>query len=132
MKVFTLRSIYILAFVAAIVSIIVKLVSRTIWAHGFDLNNCRGCQAKIDWTLETAKSVSDDLIAQFDQDGVVLLSNFVSAAKVKELSQEIEQLPNTFLTDVIARFTLPHYLRYEHRIDSRSELVRDWAVHGPL
>mmetsp|Transcript_35891 Transcript_35891/g.99207 ORF Transcript_35891/g.99207 Transcript_35891/m.99207 type:complete len:306 (+) Transcript_35891:392-1309(+) len=36
------------------------------------------------------------------------------------------------MTSVLSAIVLPFYLRYEHRLDTRSELVRDWAVHGPL
>jgi hypothetical protein len=36
------------------------------------------------------------------------------------------------MTSVLARLVLPFYLRYEHRLDTRSSLIRDWAIHGPL
>lgn len=52
--------------------------------------------------------------------------------KVETLAKEVDNLTNTFMTDVIARFLLRHYYRYEHRLDTHSELVRDWAIHGPL
>lgn len=48
------------------------------------------------------------------------------------MADEVDALPDTFMSHILANTLLPQYLSYEHRLDTRSELVRDWAVHGPL
>lgn len=36
------------------------------------------------------------------------------------------------MSAVLARIALREYDKYEHQIHTRSEVLRDWAVHGPL
>ena len=115
-----------------LVAVSLALVYRSVWYAGYDLSNCRGCQARLDWSKENKLVISKDQRSQFQADGVVVLPLRFTRDKLDPLFETVDNLPNTFMTDVVARFFLPHYLRYEHRIDTRSELVRDWAVHGPL
>jgi hypothetical protein len=110
----------------------VAVLQQTVWYAGYDLANCPGCQATLDWNKSGIKNVTSTQYSQFHQDGVVALSSMLPVEKMQALIEEVEALPSTFMTDAIARFFLPHYLRYEHRLDTRSELVRDWAVHGPF
>eukprot|EP00629_Pelagomonadales_sp_RCC1024_P001232 CAMPEP_0119288706 /NCGR_PEP_ID=MMETSP1329-20130426/37719_1 /TAXON_ID=114041 /ORGANISM="Genus nov. species nov., Strain RCC1024" /LENGTH=286 /DNA_ID=CAMNT_0007289489 /DNA_START=75 /DNA_END=931 /DNA_ORIENTATION=+ len=125
---------WVLVAVVAALAAIPSLVGRTTWWAGYALSNCNGCQPTIDWTQEKAAGVASARAAAstFRADGAVVLSDVLPLNKVAALSRECDALPNTFMTDVIARVILPFYLRYEHKIDTRSELVRDWAVHGPL
>jgi hypothetical protein len=118
---------------AALLAAVPPLIGRTVWWAGYDLRNCAGCEARIDWSAEMARPVVNRRITHnFRKDGVVVLSQALEHAKVASLAAECDRLPNTFMTHVIAGFLLRFYLRYEHRLDTRSELIRDWAVHGPL
>uniref|UniRef100_A0A7S4JJN7 Uncharacterized protein n=1 Tax=Odontella aurita TaxID=265563 RepID=A0A7S4JJN7_9STRA len=131
MAVISLAIIIDLAFV---LSIALALLQRTTWWAGYDLNNCAGCQAKIDWTAERAKpsAVGSRERSAFRKDGVAVLRDVFPEDKVAALADEVDNMPQTFMTDVLARFALLNYLKYEHKLDTRSELVRDWAVHSPL
>eukprot|EP00756_Hemistasia_phaeocysticola_P004517 Hpha_TRINITY_DN12865_c0_g1::TRINITY_DN12865_c0_g1_i1::g.24107::m.24107 len=111
----------------------VGVLQTTVWWAGYDLQNCPGCVAKVDWSAELSKdAVSEGVRKAFAEDGVVVLPGVLGVDKVNTLGAEIDGLPNTIMTDVIARFLLKQYRRYEHRLDTRSELFRDWALHGPL
>lgn len=115
-----------------VLALLAALVPRTTWFAGYDLQNCPNCTATIDWSIERSRAVSDAERNGFAEDGVVVLPGALLPDKVAALAAEVDNLSTTFMTDVLARTTLPHYLRYEHRLDTRSELVRDWAIHGPL
>jgi hypothetical protein len=124
----------VLAVIAVVVAAIVQSFWNCVWWVGFDLQNCPGCQPKIDWAEEkAAKVVGNKERKEFDNTGVVLLRNVLPLDKVQALVEEVENnLSNTFMTDLLAKATLPHYKRYEHHLDTRSEQLRDWAVQGPL
>ena len=129
-----------------VVAVFLKCVSMTVWATGYDVQNCFGCVPRIDWTgerlislagttagEENDESIGSSLPEQFQRDGVVVLKQALSMSKVNDLAREVEtNMTNTFMTDVLCRLTLPQYKRYEHRIDTRNELLRDWAVYGPF
>lgn len=125
----------------AFVAIAVPLLQKTTWWAGYDLENCRGCRPVVDWSDELTMdgnknnpriTVGEAEQRQFERDGVIVLPSAVSTDKVNALARETDALPHTFMTDVISNTLLRHYLEYEHRIDTRSELIRDWAIHGPL
>ena len=142
------RILLFLVVTGVVVAVLLKYVSSTVWATGYDVQNCFGCVPRIDWTEEkkislagaTTDEKNDESIdrdsslqLQFQRDGVVVLKQALSVSKVNDLAHEIEtNMTNTFMTDVLSRLTLPQYKRYEHRIDTRNELLRDWAVHGPF
>jgi len=117
----------------ATLAMVYQKIWNSVWGVGYNLENCPGCQFKIDWSnKERPYNVSGELVEQFQRDGVIVLPNILDTSKVGTLRQHVtHELPNTFMTDVVARFTLPHYLKYEHHLDTRSELIRDWAF-GPL
>jgi len=122
---------------AAVAGVVVAFLWRLLWAStwriGYDTRNCPNCESKIDWSREkSALVVEPSLRTQFEEDGVVLLRDAIPRNKVSALAAAIDTLPNTFMSDVLARVTLPQYKRYEHRLDTRSQVIRDWAVHGPL
>jgi hypothetical protein len=122
-----------LSVLVLVVAVGVAMVQRTVWWAGYDLKNCVGCEPKIDWSFSMARPVQKDAISQFERDGVVILAGMLEESQVEDLADEVtDRVSNTIMTDGLARFTLPHYLKYEHRLDTRSELVRDWAVHGPF
>jgi len=125
------RIVLVFAAFGAVVAATPSLVGRTIWWAGYDLRNCPGCEQKIDWMAEKAKR-ADGHRARFRRDGVVVLRDVLNHSKVADLASACDGISNTFMTDVIARFILAFYLRYEHRLDTRDEHLRDWAVHGPL
>jgi len=120
------------AVVALLLAVGAALVQRTVWWAGYDLRNCPGCVPAIDWSAEVARKVGEKERRRYVSDGVVVLRDALSARKVAQLAQECDRLSNTFMTSVLAAAVLPFYLRYEHRLDTRSALIRDWAVHGPL
>jgi hypothetical protein len=108
-------------------------VQRTVWWAGYDLQNCPGCRPLIPWSDEfQSPAVSSEHVTEFTETGVTVLRHVLSVDKISQLAHHVDELPTTVMTDGLAKFTLPHYLKYEHRLDTRSELVRDWAVHGPL
>jgi hypothetical protein len=119
--------------IVAAASIGIACLQRTTWWAGYNLENCPGCQPIVDWSSELDKIVVD--VAQHEQyqrDGVILLTGVIDPNKVNTLAEEVDAMPDTFMSHVLANTLLPHYLSYEHRLDTRSALVRDWAVHGPL
>jgi hypothetical protein len=121
------------AVIVAAVSIGVACLQRTTWWAGYDLQNCPGCQPIVDWSSELDKIVVDAAQhEQYQRDGVILLPGVIAPNKVNTLADEVDALSDTFMSHVLANTLLPHYLSYEHRLDTRSELVRDWAIHGPL
>jgi hypothetical protein len=121
------------AVIVAALSIGIACLKRTTWWAGYNLENCPGCQPIVDWSSELDKIVVNDALhKQYQRDGVILLPGVVAINKVKSLADEVDALPDTFMSHVLANTLLPQYLSYEHRLDTRSELVRDWAVHGPL
>lgn len=107
-------------------------VGRSVWWCTFDLANCPGCQPSVDWSNVSARAVTADELAAFDRDGAVVLPARLSRELVAELDRELEALPNTLMTSLIARYVLRFYRRYEHMIHTRSALMRDFAVHGPF
>jgi len=122
-----------LAVLIPVLEIGLRLVWHSTWFVGYDLNNCPGCVPKIDWSNSSnVEVVSPEKVNEFDEKGAVLFSNALPVELVQELAKEVDALPNTFMTDVLARTLLPQYMRYEHHLETRSELVRDWALHGPL
>jgi len=125
------RVVAVIAGLAVLVAATPSFVGRTIWWAGYDLRNCPGCQPRIDWTAESGTRVTSRR-STFKRDGVVVLPQVLNPSKVADLAAACDKIPNTFMTDVIARFLLRFYLRYEHRLDTRDEHLRDWAVHGPL
>lgn len=119
--------------IVAAVSIGIACLQRTTWWAGYNLENCPGCQPVVDWSAELDRIAVDTVQhEQYQRDGVILLPGVISPDKVKSLADEVDALPDTFMSNVLANMLLPQYLSYEHGIDTRSELVRDWAVHGPL
>lgn len=134
----TKRKIFVaVSVIGAVTAAGLKFLSGTVWATGYDVRNCPGCVGRIDWSYE--KRGGEHSVVQsrhrkaFDEDGAVVFEGALPKAKVDDLASEVENnLPNTFMSDVLAKFTLPQYRRYEHRVDTRSELLRDWAVHGPF
>jgi hypothetical protein len=121
------------AAIVAAVSIGIACLQRTTWWAGYNLENCPGCQPIVDWSAELDKIVVDAAEhEQYQRDGVILLPGVISPNKVNALADEVDSLTGTFMSHVLANTLMPHYLSYEHRVDTRSELVRDWAVHGPL
>ncbi|KAJ1451874.1 hypothetical protein M885DRAFT_528560 [Pelagophyceae sp. CCMP2097] len=121
-----------LALVAAVAAVVAGLLQRTVWWAGYDVGNCRGCSPEIDWAATKSRRVGAADARTFDDDGVVVLRNALPAAYVAELAAECDRLSNTFMTSVLSRLVLVFYLRYEHRVDTRSAVMRDWAVHGPM
>ena len=121
-----------LAVVSAAAGVGAAVLQRTVWWAGYDLGNCRGCAPSIDWSAEKSRRVGAADARTFDDDGVVVLRRAVPAAYVAALAAECDTLSNTFMTSVLTRLVLPFYLRYEHRVDTRSAVVRDWAVQGPM
>jgi hypothetical protein len=118
--------------IVAAISIGIAGVQRTTWWAGYDLKNCPGCQPIVDWSAERERVVGKAQHEQFQRDGVIVLPGVIVPNKVNALAHEVDSLSNTFMSHLLANTLLPHYLNYEHRLDTRSELVRDWAVHGPL
>ena len=103
--------------------------------QGYDIANCVGCVPSIDWSAETqrkTKVVTSRQRKTFQRDGVVILPAAIAAEKVKQLATEVEAMSDTIMTTLLAKFLLQQYSKYEHKLDTRSGLVRDWAVHGPL
>ena len=97
------------------------------------MNNCPGCKPIVDWSVEKGqKTVTADRIQQFKEDGVVVLPSAISPNKVADLASEVESLSDSFMTSVLTKVVLRQYSKYEHKLDTRSELIRDWAIHGPL
>ena len=126
------RSASLVAGLVALVAVGVPLLQSTVWWKGYALSNCKGCRPVVDWSAEREAKVSASSRRRFDKDGVVVLRGVLDQAKVSDLAAECDRLSNTLMTSVIVRFILPFYLRYEHRLDTRSEVLRDWAVHSPL
>ena len=120
------------AVLLGVFGVCVALLSRTVWWAGYDLSNCRGCKPSIDWSAERALKLGASQRRQYERDGVAVLRDMLPAPKIAALAAECDRLSNTFMTSLLARLVLPFYLRYEHRLDTRSALIRDWAVHGPL
>lgn len=121
------------AILALVAAITLGLVQKSTWWAGYDLRNCPGCEPVVDWSTEKSRDIVTDIRRQkFDDDGVLVLPSAISAAKVAELSNEVDSMDDTFMTTVLAKVVLRQYSKYEHKLDTRSELVRDWAVHGPL
>jgi hypothetical protein len=123
------------AAIVTAISIGIAWLQRTTWWAGYNLDNCLGCQPIVNWSaeLEVDRIVVDAArYEQYQRDGVILLPGVISPNKVNDLAEEVDALPDTFMSHILANTLLPQYLSYEHRIDTRSELVRDWAVHGPL
>jgi hypothetical protein len=119
--------------IVAAISFGMACLQRTTWWAGYNLENCPGCQPIVDWSAERERMVVDKAQhEQFQRDGVIALPGAISPNKVNALAHEVDALSNTFMSHVLANTLLHHYLNYEHRLDTRSELVRDWAVHGPL
>ncbi|KAL7530312.1 hypothetical protein ACHAWF_003334 [Thalassiosira exigua] len=121
----------------ALAAVGISYVQTTVWWAGYDVRNCPGCQAIVDWAEERSRGdipavVAPDVVRAFQDDGVVVLSSAVSPSKVSDLADAVEALSDTFMTSVLSRVVLKQYRKYEHKLDTRSELVRDWAVHGPL
>jgi len=116
-----------------IAAIVLGQIQQSTWWAGYDVLNCPGCGPVIDWSIEKSRDiVTDTQRRDFAKDGVLVLPSAISAAKVAELSDEVDAMADTFLTTVLAKLVLRQYSKYEHKLDTRSELVRDWAVHGPL
>lgn len=88
----------------------------------------------IDWSEEKSRNdvVTSKQVRTFQKDGVVVLQSAISSSKVSDLAAEVESMSDTFMTTVLAKFLLRSYIKYEHKLDTRSAIVRDWAVHGPL
>jgi len=108
-------------------------IQSTIWWAGYDMRNCLGCKPVIDWSKEKSSNVlKSQHVQSFKEDGVVVISSAIAESKVKDLAREVESMSDTFMTTVLGRFVLRQYSKYEHKLDTRSEMVRDWAVHGPL
>ena len=124
------RILVFLAGAIALLSLALSRIGTTPWAHGYDRQNCPGCQAKIDWSKENSRRVSRKQVKEFHDKGMILLPKLLDIDKVQALEQEVDNLPNTIMSDIFGK-GLP-YRRYEHHLDTRSELVRDWAVNGPL
>lgn len=97
------------------------------------MNNCPGCNPIVDWSIEKGQNtVTADRIQQFKEDGVVVLPSAISPNKVADLANDVESLSDSFMTSVLTKVVLRQYSKYEHKLDTRSELIRDWAIHGPL
>jgi len=108
-------------------------LQRTTWWASYDFRNCEHCQPRIDWASLVRAEVSSQERLEFNEDGVTVLKGaLLDTSLVEALGRECDELPNTFMTSVLANFVLRFYLRYEHRLETRSELLRDWAVHGPF
>jgi len=125
---FTICSILVLLIACGIDSI-----QRTIWWSAYDPHNCESCSPRIDWKRASRQEVGDVERAAFAVDGVAVMKGaLLDTALISELGAECDHLSDTFLTSVVAKFLLKFYLRYEHRLETRSEMLRDWAVHGPF
>ena len=122
------------AFLACLLAAGISHIQSTIWWAGYDMRNCPGCKSTIDWSkeIEDDAVVSADRIRQFKEDGVVVLPSAISPNKVADLTNEVESLSDTFMTTVLTKVVLRQYSKYEHKLDTRSEPIRDWAIHGPL
>lgn len=121
-------SVVVLAFAIGI-----AVLQQTVWWASYDFDNCNTCKPRIDWQQTTRGTLTEIEKQEFFVDGVTVLKKAVlDKALIDELSEECDRLPNTFMTDILANVILRFYLRYEHRLESRSELLRDWAVHGPF
>eukprot|EP00568_Trieres_chinensis_P002662 CAMPEP_0183304400 /NCGR_PEP_ID=MMETSP0160_2-20130417/9490_1 /TAXON_ID=2839 ORGANISM="Odontella Sinensis, Strain Grunow 1884" /NCGR_SAMPLE_ID=MMETSP0160_2 /ASSEMBLY_ACC=CAM_ASM_000250 /LENGTH=406 /DNA_ID=CAMNT_0025467441 /DNA_START=27 /DNA_END=1250 /DNA_ORIENTATION=- len=108
-------------------------LQTTTWWAGYDLQNCPNCKPIVDWSDELSRNtVAGVQRRKFASDGVVVLSGAISPVKVSTLSDEVDSMVDTFMTSVLSKVVLRGYRKYEHRLDTRSELVRDWAVHGAL
>lgn len=108
-------------------------LQRTVWWAAYDAHNCESCKAQIDWMRASRQQVGDLERKDFAVDGVTVLKGAIlDHALIAALGVECDRLSDTFLTNVIAKFLLRFYLRYEHRLETRSEILRDWAVHGPF
>lgn len=121
--------------IAVLASLLCYIQTSTVWWAGYDLRNCNGCKPVIDWSDEKKRPniVTASTKRQFEKDGVVLLQSALSKSKIEELTAEVEDgLSDTFMTTVLTNTVLRQYAKYEHKLDTRSEIIRDWAVHGPL
>ena len=114
------------------VACIFTYIQNTIWWAGFDLQNCLGCKPIIDWTDEVQRKISHQDVKTFQKNGVIVLQSVISPQKVANLTEEVESLSDTFMSTILTKIILKQYLKYEHKLDTRSELIRDWAIHGPL
>lgn len=79
-----------------------------------------------------SNAVTDDHRAEFQQDGVLVLPSATSSKKVEQLANEVDNMSDSFMSTILTKVVLRQYSKYEHKLDTRSELVRDWAIHGPL
>lgn len=108
------------------------LLKRSLWYAGYDLKNCPGCKATIDWSVEKSRNVTTSEHDDFANNGAVVLRNALPGEKVHSIADVVDHLPTTFMSSILFQLAVPDYLRYEHRLDTYSEVVRDWAVHGPF
>lgn len=123
----------IFAALACALAVGTSYLQSTVWWAGYDMQNCPGCSPIIDWSDENNReTVTSDRIQAFKEDGVVLLPSAIMQSKVTDLTHDVESLTDTFMTSVLAKVVLKQYNKYEHKLDTRSELIRDWAIHGPL
>eukprot|EP00591_Stephanopyxis_turris_P003771 CAMPEP_0195526740 /NCGR_PEP_ID=MMETSP0794_2-20130614/27989_1 /TAXON_ID=515487 /ORGANISM="Stephanopyxis turris, Strain CCMP 815" /LENGTH=417 /DNA_ID=CAMNT_0040657501 /DNA_START=105 /DNA_END=1358 /DNA_ORIENTATION=+ len=137
MKKFSLSKLaVVLSVLAAVLGVCISFVKSTVWWAGYDKQNCPGCRPIIDWSEETTNrttaAVTSNHIRAFKKDGVVVLKSLISPSKVVDLATEVESMTDTFMTSVLTKTVLPSYRKYEHKLETRSEIIRDWAVHGPL
>lgn len=116
-----------------VLALLLAGLQRTTWWAAYDVQNCETCKSHIDWKAQTRESINDQEMKEFTHDGVTILKAAVfNKMLIDELGEECDRIPDTFLTNIVANFLLRFYRRYEHRLESRSELLRDWAVHGPF
>lgn len=121
------------ACLALALALITAYIQSTSWWAGYNLQNCPGCEPTIDWSQELShRAVTPNHVKFYRDDGVLILKSVITPDKVKNLSSEVDSMPDTFMTTVIAKFILRQYSKYEHKLDTRSATVRDWAIHGPL
>ena len=121
------------AIVVAFFAIGLSFIQSTTWWAGYDVNNCNGCKSIIDWTSHKSKQIiTSKHIKSYQKNGVILLQNAIDSSKVTNLAKEVESMNDTFMTTILTKIVLRQYSKYEHKLDTRSEVIRDWAVHGPL
>ena len=133
MKISLPRFVFFLAILVLAFAIGLECLQKTVWWAGYNLQNCPGCRPILDWSPEKSREVVTSVQQQaFKTDGVLILPAAISSEKVAQLAAEVESMPDSFMTTVLANTVLRQYSKYEHRLDTRSELIRDWAIYGPL